>query len=138
MRYDRQSGFSLITAIFLLVVIAGLVVYMVNLRVVQQTTLLYGVQGARALQAARSGIEWGIQRALSGNCAANTTFTPPLSPLDAFTIEVSCSSSQHIEGLAATGTITTYQLEAIASSGSYGSLDYIQRRIIATVSENPP
>ncbi len=139
MRCNRQSGFSLVTAIFLLVVIAGLVVYMVNLRVVQQTTLLYGVQGARALQAARSGIEWGIQRALSGgSCAASTTFTPPQAPLDAFSIEVRCSSSQHIEGAAATGTITTYQLEAIASSGSYGSLDYIQRRIIATVSENPP
>ena len=56
----RQSGISLITAIFLLVVVALLVVYITNIRVVQQTTLLYGVQGARATNAAQSGIEWGI------------------------------------------------------------------------------
>ncbi|RLC56216.1 MAG: agglutinin biogenesis protein MshP, partial [Chloroflexi bacterium] len=45
----RQTGFTLITAIFLLVVIATLVVYMTNIRVAQQTTVLYGVQGARAI-----------------------------------------------------------------------------------------
>lgn len=42
-----QTGFTLITAIFLLVVVAALVIYITNFRVVQQTTLLYGVQGAR-------------------------------------------------------------------------------------------
>ncbi len=137
-RLLRQRGFSLVTAIFLLVVIAALVVYMTSLRVVQQTTLVYGVQGARALQAARSGIEWGIQRAIVGtSCAPSETFTPPLSPLDSFSIEVRCQSSQHTEGPPGS-PITTYRLEAIASSGSYGSLDFIQRRIIATVSQDPP
>ncbi|MDJ0778487.1 MAG: pilus assembly protein MshP [Gammaproteobacteria bacterium] len=137
-RLTRQAGFSLVTAIFLLVVVAVLVVYMTNLRVVQQTTLVYGVQGARALQAARSGIEWGIQRAIVGsNCAGSTTFSPTVPPLDTFSIEVRCQSSQHTEGPPA-ATITTYRLESIASSGSYGSLDYVQRRIVATVSDNPP
>ena len=49
---NKQGGFTLITAIFLLVVVAGLVAYFTNLRVVQQVSLVYGVQGARALQAA--------------------------------------------------------------------------------------
>ena len=134
---SRQRGFSLVTAIFLLVVIAALVVYMTSLRVVQQTTLVYSVQGARAMQAARSGIEWGIQRAIVGaGCAASTTFTPTVSPLDAFSIEVRCQSSSHIEGSGP--PIVTYRLESIARSGSYGSLDYVQRRIVATVSRDPP
>lgn len=56
----RSSGFALIIAIFLLVlvVVAGLVVYITNIGVAQQTTVVCGLQGARVIQAARSGIEW--------------------------------------------------------------------------------
>ena len=129
-----QSGFSLITAIFLLVVVAALVVYMTNIRVVQQTTLVYGVQGARATQAARSGIEWGIyQSIVNGSCAGSTSFSDPA--FSGFNIEVQCGQTTHTEG---TTPIDTFQLTAIASSGAYGSLDYVQRRIQATVSLDPP
>jgi MSHA biogenesis protein MshP len=141
-----ESGFTLITAIFLLVVVAGLVVYMANSRVVQQTTLLYGVQGARAMQAARSGIEWGIyqHQALGNACTVlpaaptSTTITFPGDPaLQNFRVAVQCSQSTHIEGGAT--PIITYQLTAIAESGSYADeLDYVQRRIQASVSIDPP
>ena len=129
-----QSGFSLITAIFLLVVVAALVVYMTNIRAVQQTTLVYGVQGARATQAARSGIEWGIyQSIVNGSCAGSTSFTDPA--FTGFNIEVQCGQTTHTEG---STPIDTFQLTAIARSGTYGSLDYVQRRIQATVSQDPP
>ncbi|MBT3206159.1 MAG: pilus assembly protein MshP, partial [Gammaproteobacteria bacterium] len=59
MKTLNQQGFSLITAIFLLVVLATLMGYMVSLRVVQQQTVVMSIQGARALQAARAGIEYG-------------------------------------------------------------------------------
>ena len=42
-KFNRQSGFSLITAIFLLVVVATLISYMVNLSVVQHTTVAMSV-----------------------------------------------------------------------------------------------
>lgn len=139
-----ESGFTLITAIFLLVVVAGLVVYMANSRVVQQTTALYGVQGARAMQAARSGIEWGIyQHQFLGNACTllpalptSTTITFPDAALANFRVEIQCSQSTHTEG----GTpVITYQLTAIAESGSYfNQLDYVQRRIQASVSIDPP
>lgn len=138
MRQRPEGGFSLITAIFLLVVVAGLVVYMTNLRVVQQTTVVYGLQGARALQAARSGIEWGIARAIgSGTCAAAP---PPFSDaaFAGFDISVQCTQTTHTEGAAPTGTIVTYRLLATASSGTYGTLDYVQRQIRASVSLDPP
>lgn len=135
-RVQSQTGFTLIAAIFLLVVVATLVVYMTNIRVVQQTTLVYGVQGARAMQAARSGIEWGIFSAIGGgSCPAASTFTPAGAALSAFSVAVTCTESTHTEGVTA---INTYQLTAIASSGSFGSLDYVQRRIQATVSLDPP
>lgn len=129
-----QTGFTLITAIFLLVVVASLVIYIANIRVVQQTTLLYGVQGARANQAARSGIEWGIHRAIvSGSCASTTSFTD--AAFAGFNIQVDCARTTHDEGSV---TIDTFSLKSVASSGSYGTLDYIQRQIQATVSIDPP
>ncbi len=129
-----QKGFTLIAAIFLLVVVAALVVYMTNIRVVQQTTLLYGVQGARAIQAARSGIEWGIyQSIVNTSCAGSTSFTDPA--FAGFNIEVQCGQTTHTEG---TTFIDTYQLTSIASSGTFGSLDFVQRQIQATVSLDPP
>ncbi len=131
-----QRGFTLITAIFLLVVVASLVVFMTNIRVAQQTTLVYGVQGARAMQAARSGLEWGIHESIvNGNCAASATFTIAQPTLDNFSVTVQCNGTTHTEGVT---TLTTYQLTAIASSGVFGTLDYVQRRIQATVSLDPP
>lgn len=132
----KEAGFTLIAAIFLLVVVAALIVYVTSIRVVQQTTLVYGVQGARGLQAARSGIEWGIHQSIvNGACAATTSFTPPDPALADFTIEVQCGASVHTEGVT---PITTYRLTAIARSGGFGSLDFVQRRLRATVSLDPP
>jgi len=131
-----QRGFTLIAAIFLLVAVAGLVVFMTNIRVVQQTTLVYGIQGARAMQAARSGIEWGIHDAIvNGSCAGSTSFTIARPTLDNFSVEVQCAATTHTEGVTA---ITTYQLTSIASGGVFGSLDYVQRHLQATVSLDPP
>jgi MSHA biogenesis protein MshP len=134
---NRQAGFTLITAIFLLVVVATLSVYILNLRNVQQQTLVFGVQGARAMQAARTGIEWGINRSLeANNCpTTNLVFTAPDAALSAFTITVTCTESAHIEG---TTGIKTFQLRAVAQTGGYGTLDYVSRLMEASVSEPPP
>ena len=128
----RQSGISLITAIFLLTIVALLVVYITNIRVVQQTTTLYGVQGARAIHAARSGIEWGIYESLvaTPGCPATTTLN-----IDAFSVEVRCSETSHREGAT---DVVTYQLVSTATTGTFGTLDYVQREIQAKVSNSPP
>lgn len=132
-----SNGFTLLTALFLLVVLALLGVYMINFSAVQHTTLVYGVQGARAMQAARSGLEWGIYESIKNtNCAASTTFnTIGAGSLDNFNIQVECASSDHVEGGT---TITTYQLTSSADTGVYGTLDYVFRRIESTVSISPP
>lgn len=130
----RIAGFSLIAALFLLVVLAALVIYMANISVVQQTTLLYGVQGARASQAARSGIEWGIHRSIVDDaCAASTNIGHVA--FTGFNIEVRCTRTTHFEGSA---RIDTFDLLSIASSGTYGTLDYVRRQIRASVSVDPP
>ena len=138
-RPERQSGFTLITAIFLLVVVAGLMVYMVNIRSVQQTTLLYGIQGARAMQAARTGIEWGVYQSITnGNCLAPyPTFAAPGIALNRFQITVSCTMTSHTEGVPLYAR-TTYQITSTAIFGNFGTLDYISRALRATVSPQPP
>jgi MSHA biogenesis protein MshP len=136
-RNGRQTGFTLITAIFLLVVIATLSVYMLNMRSVQHQTLVYGVQGARAMQAARAGIEWGIYESIVGNncVTTNPAFNAPGAVISAFDIELDCTPSTHSEGAT---TIIVYQLTATATTGTYGTLDFVSRRLQATVSDVPP
>ena len=130
-----QSGFTLITALFLLIVVALLSVYMINFRNVQQLTVVFGQQGARAMLAAHSGLEWGIYDSVVNGLCAPSSFTATGTALSAFTISVSCTSSMHTEGAV---LITTYRLTSTAQSGSYGTLDYVYRSLQATVSVQPP
>ena len=126
-----NAGFTLVTALFLLVVVALLSVYMINFSGVQHTTLVYGLQGARAMQAARAGIEWGVYEAIiNSNCAPSTTFQ-----VEGFNVQVNCSSSQHDES---TTMVFTYQLTSEASINTFGSLDYVFRSLQASVSVQPP
>jgi len=133
---SSQSGFTLITALFLLVVVALLSVYLVTFRNVQQSTVLYAQQGARAMQAAHAGIEWGIYESVVNNvCIANPSFSATGTALSAFSITLSCTSSAHEE---AGIPITTYVLTSTAQTGTYGTLDYVYRSLRATVSVQPP
>ena len=139
-----QSGFSLVSAVFLLVVLAALGAYMVSVSGVQRTTTTLALQGARAQQAARSGIEWAVYRALNGNVTqtcGNAPSTPltntlPLSGsgLDGFTVDVTCSYTRHQEGSAC---FYVFALEAHSEYASFGRPDYVSRRIRATVTDRP-
>ena len=112
-------------------------VYMISLRTVQQQTLVYGVQGARAMQAARAGIEWGIFQAISGSsCAATSGDFSGSGAISNFRINVTCDESlNHFEGAT---EITTFRLTSTAETGTYGTLDYVSRQLQATISTEPP
>ena len=56
----RERGISVITAIFLLLLMSGLAAFMLNLTTVTSANLASDVAGARAYQAARAGAEWGM------------------------------------------------------------------------------
>jgi MSHA biogenesis protein MshP len=56
----REAGFTIVQAIFVLVVLGMLGAYMVTMSTVQQATSTQALMQARAYQAARSGLEWGI------------------------------------------------------------------------------
>ena len=91
-RPARQRGFSLFSAIFLLVMLSALGAAIVKVSTSSQIASAIEVQGERAYQAARAGIEWGLYRQLRSNsCAATTSFALPAgNTLSNFTVTVKC------------------------------------------------
>lgn len=133
----RQNGFALVTAIFILVVLAGLGAAMVTISTSQHTTVAMDVQSTRAYQAARAGIEWGAYQALQTPLPAG--FTCPAAaasytmiPLTGFTTTVTCSSTTHSEGA---NTVTMFLLTSTATYGSAGTSDYVARQLQARVTK---
>lgn len=57
---NRLRGFAILSAIFILVVLAALGAFILNISSGQQVGSALDVQGVRAYQAARAGIEWGV------------------------------------------------------------------------------
>lgn len=141
----RCSGFTLMSAIFLLVVLAALGVYMVTISGVQQATTSHAVIAARTYYAAKSGLEWAINRAVNtgtgGGASAiplvcgNTTFPDPSLPN--INITITCTYSRHREGNTPSGGNNRFNVAVITSTaeyGTFGSPDYARRRLEATVS----
>jgi MSHA biogenesis protein MshP len=122
----NQAGFTLVQAVFVLVVLALLGVVMMRLIGVQSNTSVFALQGARAYQAARSGLEWGAARSVAGN-SCNGTLT-----IENFNVTVSCANQTFTEG--SVGPYDVYRIQAIAEYGSYGSPDYVSRRAEMKVS----
>ena len=116
----NNSGFTLVQAIFIVVVLALLGVAMMRLIGVQSSTSTFALQGARAYQAARSGLEWGAARASVGN-SCNGTMT-----IEDFSVDVTCSSQSFTEG--PVGPYDVYLIRATATFGDYGSPDFVSRR----------
>jgi MSHA biogenesis protein MshP len=92
----RSRGVGLVTAIFLLVVLAGLGVALVSIFTTQQQAILLDEQGVRAHQAARAGIEWGLFQRLNpagGGCASGSSTAVALGGdvLGQFTVTVTCT-----------------------------------------------
>jgi MSHA biogenesis protein MshP len=88
---DRNSGgFALISAIFLIVILAALAVFIAAMSIHQQAGHTADLQGLRAYQAARAGIEWGLYDfKRNGACTAPVSFSPG-GALGAFTVTVDC------------------------------------------------
>jgi MSHA biogenesis protein MshP len=130
-------GFSILVALFIIVVLAALAVFLVGLTAVSTATPTLTLFEARALDAARSGFAWGAEEALSQNaCPPATTlrFTTP--GLAGFQATVDCTETTHVENGT---TIDVFAFVATASDGTYGkTLTYVSRTLHGTVSDVPP
>jgi len=133
---NQQKGFSIIMAIFILVVLSLLGSYMVKLSGVQHATALSAVQGARAYYAARSGIEWGIAKLLNdGSCLTGQSIT-----INNFSVIVDCSDqgTAYNEGDLNSNSIADddfyiYKIKSVATTGNFTSPNYIYRHLEVTI-----
>ncbi|WP_394560391.1 hypothetical protein [Aquipseudomonas alcaligenes] len=127
----RSAGFGLVAAMFLIIVVALLIAAMARLSTGQHGTSSLAIQQARAYQAARSGLEWGITQAFNaGNCAAGG---PTLGGnLSEFAVAVTCNSTGYTNEQG--GAITIFRFTATAQNGTpAGRTDYAYRQLTAVV-----
>jgi len=127
----RQGGFGLVAAMFLIIVIAGAVAAMARMSETQSATSGMAIQQARAYQAARAGIEWGIHRAMA-DLSCEDQFT-----LEGFKVEVKCDKSATAVSLPEEGrSLRFISLQASAQYASPGSPDYVYRQLSAVVEKD--
>lgn len=137
MRPDRSfspsaQGFGLVAALFLIIVVTLVVIAMAQLSATQHGSTSLAIQQARAYQAARAGLEWGISRAF--NAASCTAGTPSLaaSALAEFTVSVACTSTSYTDNQGQ--PVQIFRLVATAQNGTPGARpDYAYRQLTATV-----
>jgi MSHA biogenesis protein MshP len=135
-------GFSIVSAIFLLVVLSTLGALMVTFSTAQHTASAQDVQGSRAYQAARAGIEWGLYQLFqtgtqaAPGCNPSSQFVPGTATalggtLSGFTVTVNCIA---FGPFAESGVNTrVYQITSTATyGGAPGNIDYIERRVQVT------
>jgi MSHA biogenesis protein MshP len=124
----RRDGFALVPALFLIVVVGLLAVVAVRITTAQQETVVLGLQQARALAAARAGIDWAAYNALNGNCAGGTLNLAAAS-LAGYTVVVTCAATAYADGNA---SFQAYSITATATFGNYGGADFARRVMRAT------
>jgi MSHA biogenesis protein MshP len=136
---------------FLLVVLSMLGAYMLSITGTQQSSSVFDVQGSRAYQAARTGVEWGAWQVLDPNNAIGTAALPtcPASPthlsslsgmLSSFTVTVTCSATSTTEG---NRNVGAYLIVATACNQPSGgscpnatpTAGYLERQMQATLSK---
>ena len=151
----RARGFSIVTAIFLLVVLSLLGAFIVSVTGSQQSSLQLDVQGVRAYQAARAGIDWGAWQVLDPNndlagfggtanlppCPQASTNLSGLSgSLSPFTVTVTCDATINAPTTEGNRNIGAYQIIATACNQApcpnpSPAAGYVERQIQATFSK---
>lgn len=146
----NDKGFTLVSALFVLVVLAVLGAALAQVSLRQQLGSASEIESARAYQAARAGLEWGAFQVLRNPappaaapaCFAATSFT--LAGLSGITVTVNCTRTP-ASGTVADGatTLAFFQLVANACNAPAGGAcpgsgtprpTYVERQLVRTVS----
>ena len=137
----RVRGVSMITAIFLILVIAVLGAYIASVATTQHTTATLDLQGAKAYQAAYAGMQWGVYQTLGppGTCAGSTSFALT-GALSGFAVTVQCTDTTLPLGYTENGVIRhVYRITSTGCSPSGGACPgtqggyYVERQLEATL-----
>ncbi len=131
---ETQRGFAIVSAIFLVVILAALGGFIATVSTSQQIGSALDVMGARAYQAARAGTEWGLYRAIKdSSCVASTD----IGAIDSMSVTVTCTAAA-AGGVVEAGLGTIYSITAVACSvpaaspacpGAVANPNYVERRV---------
>lgn len=148
-RFENSHGFTLVSALFVLIVLAVLGAALAQISVRQHLGSAAELNTARAHQAARAGLEWAmfqVQRnpappAAAPGCFAATSFG--LAGIAGFTVTVQCTRTPASGSLAdGASALTFYRLIANACNAPSGGAcpkagtpdqTYVERQLTWTV-----
>jgi MSHA biogenesis protein MshP len=132
-----QAAFALPSAIFLLVILAALGAFVLSVSTSQHMGAALDVQGERAYQAARAGIEWGLFQSVRNGSCGSTTLTFAGTTLAGFTTTISCSTSSANEGGTTVNVdkITATACNQAPCPNAASGANYVERQITATIAK---
>ena len=112
----RCRGFALMMAVFMIVTLAAIGVYLLTISTGQLEAATQDEQGARAYQAARTGVDWGAFQLLrNSSCTASQTLSLTQG-LSGFYAEVACQQvGTETEG---TTPVTVYRITVTGCNNS--------------------
>lgn len=125
---SRQHGFGLVAAMFVIIIITAVITAMARLAETQNATNSMAIQQARAYQAARAGLEYGVAQVLaSGGCSSFS--------LDGFAVGVTCvqAPTSPVNVPEENQNVTFYTVTATAEFGGAGNPDYAYRQLTVLV-----
>ena len=128
-----QRGVTLVSAIFMLVLLSSLGIAMLSMSGSQEKTTALDLLGVHAYMAARSGLEWGMFQAMrnGGVCAANPSFLVPVGSPSTFSVTVECVAVTPFVGMVRRRvTATACNVNGACPSNSTDP-DYVQRVLTA-------
>lgn len=122
----------MVTAIAILVILAAVAAFMLHVSAASVVTGTLELQGARAYQAARIGIERGLYQIHqgSGSCPAGTQTITPTGTLNKFTVAWQCDDSHTFTEGGSSRKIVL--LTSTATYGSSGSPDFVERKLMVS------
>lgn len=135
-------GFSLVSAIFLLVILAALGIFMLSIYTSQRTISNQDVRGVLAYQAAKAGIEAAtfailapenaaVVNSIFNGCTAGMAAPTLDGALTGFNVTIDCQLTSVNEG---GNKIRVYQITSTARSGNASTNDFVERQISASIS----
>lgn len=144
---DSARGFTIVAAIFILVILASLGAFILTVSTTQHIGSALDVQGAQAYRAAQSGIEWGAYNSLNSVAPCNlavigSTATTDISAISGMQVTVQCTLVQTGSAVEP-GLGAIYSITATACNmplavtprcpGTPANPNYVERRLTVMV-----
>jgi MSHA biogenesis protein MshP len=126
--HRQQRGMALVGAIFLLVVLAALGAFAVQINMTQGHSAELELQQARAQAAVDTGIEYAAARLLASGADNCANLAPLVNLPGGFAVAYNgCTYVQYtINGVA----VHVHTVDVVTSSGVYGTPDFVFRQAL--------